>query len=316
VSRASLAARILVLAVVAVAVLTVPGWTGDYWTRILTGVCMWVGLALAWNVLGGYAGYINFGAAAFFGAGAYTAAVLFKALALSLPLQIVAASAVGVILGVGMGYLTLRVQGVYFAIATLGLAVVLETLVHSVEYFGGARGLAIFAPQAPAWFGGQTQFACFVMLTIAVASIAIARWIEHSWIGRGLRALRASESAAECSGVPALWLKLLACAVSGGLLAAAGAPYPFYASFVEPSTAFSLAVGVNAIAMPLIGGTRSWIGPVLGAVLLGSIQQVATVTISSELNILLVGLVLIAFVAIAPGGLLALFPRLQPRAVA
>jgi branched-chain amino acid transport system permease protein len=154
------------------------------------------------------------------------------------------------------------------------------------------------------------------MLTIAVASIAIARWIEHSWIGRGLRALRASESAAECSGVPALRLKLLACAVSGGLLAAAGAPYPYYASFVEPSTAFSLVVGVNAIAMPLIGGTRSWIGPVLGAVLLGSIQQVTTVTISSELNILLVGLVLIALVAIAPGGLLALFPRLQPRAVA
>ena len=279
-------------------------------------VLQFVAVATAWNVLGGYAGYINFGAAAFFGAGAYTAAVLFKALALSLPLQILGACAVGVMLGVGMGYLTLRVQGVYFAIATLGLAVVLETLVHSVEYFGGARGLAIFSPPAPAWFGGQTQFACFVMLTIAVASIAIARWIEHSWIGRGLRALRASESAAECSGVPALRLKLLACAVSGGLLAAAGAPYPYYASFVEPSTAFSLVVGVNAIAMPLIGGTRSWIGPVLGAVLLGSIQQVTTVTISSELNILLVGLVLIALVAIAPGGLLALFPRLQPRAVA
>ena len=274
-----------------------------------------VAVATAWNVLGGYAGYINFGAAAFFGAGAYTAAVLLKALGLSLPLQVLAAAAVGIMLGVGMGYLTLRVQGVYFAIATLGLVVVLETVVHSVEYFGGARGLVIFSPQAPAWFGGQTQFACFVMLTIAVTSIAIARWIEHSWIGRGLRAIRASESAAECSGVPTLRLKLLACAASGGLLAAAGAPYPYYASFVEPSTAFSLTVGLNAIAMPLIGGTRSWIGPVLGAVLLGSLLQVATVTISSELNILLVGLALIAFVAIAPGGLLSLFPCLQPRAV-
>jgi branched-chain amino acid transport system permease protein len=278
-------------------------------------VLQFVAIATAWNVLGGYGGYINFGAAAFFGAGAYTAAVLFKALALSLPLQILAASAVGVILGVGMGYLTLRVQGIYFAIATLGLVVVLETVVHNVEYFGGARGLPILSPQVPPWFVGQTQFAFFAMLTIAVASIAIARWIERSWIGRGLRAIRASETAAECSGVPTLRLKLLACAVSGGLLAAAGAPYPFYASFVEPSTAFSLAVGLNAIAMPLIGGTRSWIGPVLGAVLLGSIQQVTTVTISSELNILLVGLVLIAFVAIAPGGLLGLLPRLQPRPV-
>jgi branched-chain amino acid transport system permease protein len=279
-------------------------------------VLQYVAIATAWNVLGGYGGYINFGAAAFFGAGVYTAAVLFKAFGLALPLQIPTAAAVGVALGVAMGYLTLRVQGVYFAIATLGLVVVLETLVHNVEYFGGARGLPILAPPAPAWFGGQTQYAFFAMLLIAIASVAVAYWIEHSWIGRGLRAIRASENAAECAGVPTLRLKLLACAVSGGLLAAAGAPYGFYASFVEPGTAFSLAVGLNAIAMPLIGGTRSWAGPVLGAILLGSIQQITTVTISSELNILVVGLVLIGFVAAAPGGLLGLRPRLGLREAA
>ena len=147
------------------------------------------------------------------------------------------------------------------------------------------------------------------MLVIAVASVLVAWALENSWIGRGLRAIRASETAAECAGVPTLRLKLVACALSGGLLAAAGAPYPFYASFIEPSTAFSLTVGLNAIAMPLIGGTRSWPGPVIGAVLLGTVQQVATVTISSELNILLVGLVLIAFVAVAPDGLLGLLRR-------
>ena len=273
-------------------------------------VLQFIAIATAWNLLGGYGGYINFGAAAFFGAGVYTAAGLFKAFELALPLQIVAAAAVGVVIGAAMGYLTLRVQGVYFAIATLGLVVVLETLVHSVEYLGGARGLPILAPPAPAWFGGPTQFVFFVMLVIAVGSVLLAWLVENSWIGRGLRAIRASESAAECAGVPTLRLKLLACAMSGGLLAAAGAPYPFYASFIEPSTAFSLNVGLNAIAMPLIGGTRSWAGPVLGAVLLGTVQQVATVTISSELNVLLVGLVLITFVAVAPNGLLGL---VQPR---
>jgi branched-chain amino acid transport system permease protein len=272
-------------------------------------VLQYVTIATAWNVLGGYGGYINFGAAAFFGAGAYTAAVLFKVFGLPLPLQILAAAGVGVALGAAMGYLTLRVQGVYFAIATLGLVVVLETVVHNVEMFGGARGLSILAPRAPAWFGSQTAYVFFVMLLIALASVAIAIFIENSWIGRGLRAIRASENAAECSGVPTLRLKLLACAVSGGLLAAAGAPYGFYASYIEPGTAFSLAVGLNAIAMPLIGGTRTWPGPVIGAVLLGSVQQITTVTISSELNILVVGLVLITFVAAAPGGLLGLLPR-------
>jgi branched-chain amino acid transport system permease protein len=274
-------------------------------------VLQFVAVATAWNVLGGYGGYINFGAAGFFGAGVYAAAGLFKAFGLPLPLQILAAAGLGVALGAAMGYLTLRVQGVYFAIATLGLVVVLETIVHNVEYLGGARGLPILAPQPAAWFGGQTQFAFFAMLAVALASVAVAWWIEHSWVGRGLRAIRASESAAECSGVPTLRLKVLGCAVSGGLLAAAGAPYPFYASFIEPGTAFSLAIGLNAIAMPLIGGTRSWPGPVLGAVLLGTVQQVATVTISSELNVLLVGFTLIVFVAAAPNGLLHLLSRLR-----
>ena len=150
------------------------------------------------------------------------------------------------------------------------------------------------------------------MLVLATISVAIAWAIENSWAGRGLRALRASEAAAECAGVPTLRLKLLACALSGGLLAAAGAPYPTYASFVEPTTAFSLALGLNAIAMPLIGGTRWWPGPVIGAVLLGTVQQVATVTISSEINILVIGLVLIGFVAVAPEGLIGLLPRRSP----
>ncbi len=93
------------------------------------------------------------------------------------------------------------------------------------------------------------------------------------------------------------------------MLAAAGAPYPFYTNFIEPVTAFSLLIGLNAIAMPLIGGTRSWAGPIIGAIVLASAQQIATVTISSELNILFVGVVLIAFVALAPNGLLGLAKR-------
>ena len=269
-------------------------------------VLQYVAIATAWNILGGYAGYINFGAAAFFGAGVYTAAGLFKAFGAPIPVQIAAAFAVGSLLGLAAGYLTLRVQGVYFAIATLALVVVLETVVHNVPFFGGARGIPILSPPPPAWFGGPTQWIFAVMLVVALAAVAAAFAIEHSWVGRGLRALRASEPAAECAGVPTLALKLAACAVSGGFLAAAGAPYPTYASFVEPNAAFSLVLALNAIAMPLIGGTRSWMGPVIGAVLLGTIQQLATVTISSEINILVVGLVLIGFVAAAPEGLLGL----------
>lgn len=276
-------------------------------------VLQYVVIATAWNVLGGYAGYINFGASAFFGAGVYTAALLFKAMGASILVQVLAAAMVGVLAGVALGYLTLRLQGVYFAIGTVALIVVFETLVSASEYLGGARGLAILAPPPPAWFKGQTQFVFCVILTLAVVSVAVARWIERSWVGRGLRAIRASEDAAECSGVPTLRLKLLACAISGGFLSAAGAPYPTYAAYVEPISAFGLAISLNALAMPLIGGTRSWAGPVIGAVLLGAAQQYTTVTVSSELNVLILGVVLIGFVAVAPSGVLGMLQRARAR---
>jgi branched-chain amino acid transport system permease protein len=86
----------------------------------------------------------------------------------------------------------------------------------------------------------------------------------------------------------------------------AGAPFPYMIGYVDPASSFNLAYAVNAIAMPMIGGTTTWIGPVIGAVLLGTIQQVATVTISSAVNLLIVGLVLVAFVIIAPNGIVGL----------
>jgi branched-chain amino acid transport system permease protein len=276
-------------------------------------VLQYVVIATGWNILGGYAGYTNFGASAFFGAGAYTAAFLFKAFEAPLLVQLLGAGCIGVMLGTVTGYLTLRIQGIYFAIATVALIVVLETAVNSTDYLGGAAGLPLLFPAPPAWFGGQPQYVFFVMLVLAVSAVVAARWIEISWVGRSLRAIRASEPAAECSGVPTLKLKLLACAISGCIMAMAGAPYPAYSSYVDPASAFSLTISLNALAMPLIGGTQSWVGPVIGALLLATVQQAATVTITSELNILAVGLVLIAFVVLAPSGLLGLRPYQRRR---
>jgi branched-chain amino acid transport system permease protein len=107
-----------------------------------------------------------------------------------------------------------------------------------------------------------------------------------------------------------LKLKLIATALSGALMGMAGAPMPYYVTYLDPNSGFNLAYAVNAIAMPLIGGMASWIGPVLGAVFLGVIQQTATVTISSSLNLLLVGVLLVLFVVVAPNGLIGLWrPR-------
>jgi branched-chain amino acid transport system permease protein len=272
-------------------------------------VLTFVVLATAWNILGGYAGYVNFGTGAFFGFGSYAAVVLFKALEAPLIVQIAAGALIGGALGFGVGMLTLRLRGIFFAIATVAILFIAETLMVNWRYVGGATGLQLLRPEAVAPFESYTRMLFFVMTVLAVIAVAVARYVQTSWIGRGLRAIRDSEEAAECSGVPTLRLKLIACAMSGALMGAAGAPMPMYLSFIEPASTFSLNWGVSALAMPMIGGTGHWIGPVIGALLLGSIQQVVTVTISNEINVLVVGVLLVLFVVLAPDGVVGLFRK-------
>ena len=274
-------------------------------------VLTFVVLATAWNILGGYAGYVNFGTAAFFGLGAYTATVLFKWLGAPLAVQIAGAAAVAALLGFGVGLLTLRLRGIFFAIATVAVIFIMETLMVNWRYVGGATGLQLLRPEVLAPFDTYTRMLFAVMALLAVVAVSIARYIQTSWIGRGLRAIRDSEEAAECSGVPTLKLKLFACTISGALMGAAGAPMAMYLSFIEPASSFSLNYSVSALAMPMIGGTAHWLGPVIGALLLGSIQQIVTVTISNEINVLVVGVLLVFFVVAAPDGVLGLFKKLM-----
>src|SRR6059036_4380577 len=275
-------------------------------------VLQYVVIATAWNILGGYAGYVNFGTPAFFALGAYTAVFLIRSIKAPLPVLIVAGGLVAALLGLGIGYLTLRLRGTFFSIATLALSIVLQTVIMNWEYVGGSRGMSVIRPSGPP-FGSYVTFLFTVMVALAVLAVMVARFIEQSWIGRGLAALRDNEEAAECMGVPTLRLKLCATTISGFFLGVAGAPFPYYVTYVEPSSAFNLDYAVNALAMPMIGGTTTWLGPMIGAILLGTAQQIATVTISSELNLLIVGVVLVLFVVLAPEGLTGLVRKLRRR---
>ena len=146
-----------------------------------------------------------------------------------------------------------------------------------------------------------------MILTLAIGSAAIARYLSSSRIGQGLAAIRDDEVAAECNGVPTLKLKLISASVMGAMMGAAGAPYPFFVTYVDPVSAFNLLIAVNAIAMPMIGGTATWIGPIIGALVVGGAQEVITVTISSEMNLLVVGVMLVAFITLAPKGIVGLY---------
>ncbi len=272
-------------------------------------VLMYIVLASAWNILGGYAGYVNFGTPAFFGLGAYTAVAVFIATGAPLIVQIVAAAVMSGLLGFVAGLFTLRLRGIFFAIATIALVVIMETLFINWRYVGGATGLQLLRPAPLPPFESYTKMLFVVMALLAVGAVAVARWVQDSWIGRGLRAVRDSEEAAECSGVPTLKLKVFACTVCGALMGVAGAPMPMYLSFIEPASTFNLNYAIAALASSMIGGTAHWIGPVIGAVILSTLQQVATVTISSEMNVLVVGVLLVVFVVAAPEGIIGFFKK-------
>jgi branched-chain amino acid transport system permease protein len=309
-----IAAAVVGLALV---VLTRLYFTNEYFFFAAYVVLQYVVLSTAWNILGGYTGYINFGTGAFFAIGAYSSVVLHKLPALlktfdvaipaiPLPVMIVVGGIVSGIVGLGTGYLTLRLRGVFFAIATLALAVVVQTLIVNWDFVGGSRGIYVIRPAQAPLGGSYIQYLYTLMMALSVISVAIARWIERSRLGLGFAAIRDDELAAEAGGVPTLRLKLIATTLSGALMGMAGAPLPYYVTYLDPASSFNLAYAVNSVAMPVIGGMTSWVGPIIGAVLLGTIQQLATVTISSALNLLIVGLLLIGFVMIAPNGIVGL----------
>jgi branched-chain amino acid transport system permease protein len=226
---------------------------------------------------------------------------------------ILAAAAIGGLIGLGAGYLTLRLRGVYFAIATLALAIVAQTFISNWDYVGAAKGAYILTPDPPLFFSSYIKYLFMTMLVLSLAALATARYITNSKFGRGLAAVRDDEVAAECMGVPTLRLKLISATIMGALMGVAGAPYPFFVTFVDPLSAFQLNIAVNSIAMPMIGGTAYWYGPLVGALLLCTAQEVISVTISSEINVLLVGVVLVSFVILAPKGLVGLFNDLRNR---
>jgi branched-chain amino acid transport system permease protein len=303
---------ILVLIAVAAVIFAFGRWLDNSFAFFVGYVIVqYIVLGTAWNILGGYTGYVNFGITAFFAIGAYSSVVLHKLVpAMPLPAMIVVGGVMAGIVGIGTGYLTLRLRGVYFSIATLALAVVVQTLITNWDFVGGARGAYVLRPRtAPLIGGGYIEYLFLIMLGLCVMALATARAIERSSLGFGFAAIRDDEAAAEASGVPTLKLKLIATGLSGGFMGMAGAPLPFYVTYLDPSSGFSLNYAVNAIAMPLIGGTSSWLGPVIGAVLVGGLQEYLRVTISSAVNVLVAGVLMVVFVIIAPQGIVGLFKR-------
>lgn len=276
--------------------------------RLLTAVFLFVALAQAWNIIGGYTGYASFGQVAFFGIGAYTVAVLMNNYHVSFWLAMPAAVVIGVAFAVGIGVPLLRLRGHYFAIATLGAAEGAREVINNLTPLtGGGSGITIptFGDQAPTAYFGKPGF-YLAFLAVAAASVAVAALLARSRLGFAMVAVHQDEDAAAALGINTTRVKVIAFGVSGAIVACAGAFYAFQQIEFYPTDVFDTSFTVLMVIMVVIGGSGTVLGPLVGAVGLELLAQYLRVNLGIY-NQLVFGAIIIVVVVFFPQGVVTFF---------
>jgi branched-chain amino acid transport system permease protein len=291
---------ILLLVLAALAVYPVVG-TG-YGVRSMQQMFMWIALAGSWNLISGLTGYVSFGHVAFFGAGAYTGAILVASAGWPWPLAALAGGAGALVLALAIGYPCLRLKGPYFAISMLGLNEVLRALVSYFEGLtGGGNGLSL-----PTLDAAVSIY--YVMGVLALAVTAGSWLIVTSRFGLRLMTIREDEVAAEAMGIDTFHHKLAAFLLSAVGPGVAGALTARDQGYIEPISVFPLAITVTMIVMALFGGKGTVFGPVLGAVVLFVAQEIVWARYP-YVHPLLFGAIIVAVVLLMPRGVLGLLQQ-------
>ncbi|MEP6740466.1 MAG: branched-chain amino acid ABC transporter ATP-binding protein/permease [Caldimonas sp.] len=281
-----------------------------FYDSLLYLMLYWVVLATSWNILSGYTGYFSFGHGAFFGAGLYTTSTLLARYEWPFLWTLPVAAIVAAALGVGLGAIVFRVKGVrgeLFALLTLAITFVIGTIVVNTPLDGG-QGVSLSAVPVPKI--GPTQSSTFYLLALAVATATmLISWaIYVSRFGAGLFAIHDDEDAAEVMGVPTYRYKLMALAISCALAGVAGGIHALFLSYVTVGDVFTIAVPLTVVLMSVLGGTRHWAGPAVGAVAITALLYSFTAADHAVAGKAATGAILMAAILFMPDGIL---PRLQ-----
>jgi branched-chain amino acid transport system permease protein len=278
---------------------------------LLGTVLMYVVLTQAWNILGGYGGYLNFGMATFFGIGAYTTALLFHFFELppllTAPLGGVASLTVGFLIGIP----ALRLRGAFFAVVTMIITFAVQIAVFDLPFTQG--GLGIYLDPLPLSPVGVERLFYFLFLALAVAMTALVYAIERSSFGWALIAIREDEDAAEIVGVRTSEVKWIANAIGAGVAGIVGGIFAQRVLYLEPTGAFAFDISLNVVLMAVIGGAGTWQGPLIGAPLVLLVADALRVTVTSEINRVIFSLIVILIALFFPGGVMGAIQDLLRR---
>lgn len=297
--------RDALLAVALLALVALLPLTGDsYWLRLGTTMLMYGVLAISWNFIGGMAGYPSFASAAFFGLGAYAGAVAQK-LGMPMALAWALAGLAALVFAAALGVALLRLRGHYFAIASLVVAEVLRELVNAAtDLTGGGMGLNLPIPRL-ASVEAQATFFFYAMLGLAAVAFAVMLMVTHARLGFGLRCIKQNEPAADMLGVNTTLYKVAAFMLSGVFVGVAGAIYASWVHYIEPPDVFDVLYSVKAIVMVLLGGAGSVFGPLFGAALFLSLEELVWRNYL-QVHTGVLGLLIVLLVLFLPNGLFSL----------
>lgn len=281
----------------------------NYVVQLATVTLMWITLSTSWNLIGGYAGYVSLGNNVFFGIGGYFSGALAVYHGWSPFLTAALAGLVSMAIGVVVGLITLRTRGDAFIIATIALLLMTSLTFDNWSYVGGSNGLSLplFTSVPYEWY--RTPFYVAMALT-AVGSTILSWWIAHSKLGQGLRVLAQDEGKAEVLGINTRLYKIMAYSLSAYFPAAAGAIWGYSLGYLRPSVFFTIAIAAQMVLMAIIGGRGTVAGPVLGAIVMVTLNETAVTKLgSSELNIVFTGVFLVLVVIFLPRGIVGTLKR-------
>jgi branched-chain amino acid transport system permease protein len=303
-------ARVVLVAAACVAVVAYPFvFAGPFPLHVMIMTFMFATLAVAWNIMGGFAGMFSFGQAAFFGIGAYTSSYLFVTLGVSPWLGLVAGGLAAALVAAAIGYPCSHLRGHYFAIASIAFAEIVRTHFNNWKLVNAAEGLTIpMVEQGFVRFQFHQSKApyYFIALGFLLAALAISWWVTRSRMGYYFRAIKESHELAMVLGISFVRYRLIAIMISAFVSAAAGTLYAQYILYLDPESVLVLSISVQVVLIAMLGGAGSIIGPVIGALILVPLSEFTRVKLGHKGT----GVDLMIY-----GALITLISVYQPRGV-
>jgi branched-chain amino acid transport system permease protein len=269
-------------------------------------VFFWIAQATSWNILSGYTGYFSFGQGAFYGIGVYTVGDLVSRQDVNYFWTIPIAGVLAAIVAAAVGALAFRLgslRGEIFALLTLAVTFTLSSVAQISTWVDGGQGIALPVPDHPAWLGDFQDMVYRLALGVALLAVLAAYLIQHSRFGWGLFSIRDEEGVAEELGVPTFRFKMLAITISGFIGGLSGAVAAVQIGYLTPESVFSLNVPLLVIVMSVLGGRRHWLGPVLGALLIYSLQEQLSSSGHDRWAQVVLGSILVLVILFAPEGI-------------